>query len=284
MIHTKHATSQEAWEYLNETFVLESDGIIKNGGIVSGPQVLSYDHFLEINKSWVDPEFDFGYIFGYKIQKWSKLITNYIDFDWLDIAKSQVQEKEAKKTPSYNIAFKFSNLHNSGHACLISLVFQRRHTSDNPVVIINIRSSEITKRLLMDLLLVERMIEYIYGDKHGASLKLYCGNMYLTAENFVMYHNHRDFESLFKGKNGSKIIKRVLEVKEKFEKPEALNMKYKVHRRSARRLQKIDIEPLLARDLTLFPYKIDYPEDCITDEQRKKYKRKLKKDGKNGKF
>lgn len=283
MIHTKHATSQEAWEYLNESFVLESKNIIKNGGMVSGPQVLSYDHFLEINKSWVDPKFDFGFIFGYKIQKWSKLITNYIDFDWLDIAKSQVQEKESKKTPSYNVAFKFSNLHNSGHACLLSLVFQRRVSSDNPVVIINIRSSEITKRLLMDFLLVERIIEYVYGENHGASLKLYCGNMYLTAENFVMYHNHKNFEKLLKVDKESPIINRIWQVKEKFSKPEALEMKYKVHRRSAKRLQMVDVKPLYAKDLVLFPYKIDYPEDCITDKQRKSYKRKLKKQEKNGK-
>jgi len=282
MIQSKHATSQEAWEHLNESFVLESENIVENGGMVSGPQVLSYDHFLEINKAWVDPEFDFGFIFGYKIQKWSKLITNYIDFDWLDIARSQVLEKENKKNPTYNISFKFSNLHNSGHACLLSLVFQRRHNTDNPMVIINIRSSEITKRLLMDFLLVERIIAYIYGEDHGASLKLYCGNMYLTAESFVMYHNHRDIKKLFKGLETTPFMQRVLDVKKKFSKPEALEMAYKVHRRSAKRLQHVPIKPLLAKDLTLFPYKIDYPEDCITDDQRKKYKRKLNKEKKNG--
>lgn len=276
MIKSKHATSQEAWEYLNEMFILESEKIIKNGGMVSGPQVLSYDHFLEINKSWVDPEFDFGFIFGYKIQKWSKLITNYIDFDWLDIAKSQVLEKESKKNPSYNVAFKFSNLHNSGHACLLSLVFQRRHSTDNPVVIINIRSSEITKRLLMDFLLVERIIEYIYGEDHGASLKLYCGNMYLTAENLTMYHNYKDLYKLI-SKPKDKIQKRLFDVMELFMKPESLEMSYKVHRRAAKRLQKVDIGELKAKSLTLFPYKINYPDDVISDRQRKQYKKKLNK-------
>ena len=135
----------------------------------------------------------------------------------------------------------------------------------------------------MDFLLVERIIEYIYGENHSASLKLYCGNMYLTAENFVMYHNHKDLSKMFKKYDSTPIMKKVLDVKEKFMKPESLEMSYKVHRRSAKRLQKVHIDPLLAKDLTLFPYKIDYPEDCITDAQRKKYKRKLNKNKKNGK-
>ena len=226
--------------------------VVANGGIRSGPQMISYDHFFEINKAWVDPEFDFGKMFGYRIQKWSKLITNYVDFDFLDIARSQVLEKEAKKTQAYTVPFKFSNTQTSGHACLISLVFQRRVTQDNPVVIINIRSSEVTKRLLMDFLLVERIIEYVYGEKHGASLKLYCGNMYLSGEAFTMYNGHKPLRELLKG-NTTAMAERILTILEKFEKPEALDIKYKVHLRAVKRLHGIDVRSLLAKDLLLFP-------------------------------
>jgi len=250
MIRSKHATTQEAWEWINE-FLATSEAKVKSrGGIRSGPQVISYDHFMEINTAWVDPEFDFGYMFGYKIQKWTKLLTNYVDMNMLDLVKSEVLEREMKKTVNYNLAFKFSNTHGSGHGCLISLVFQRRHTQDNPVVTISIRSSEVTKRLLMDFLLVQRMSEYIYGTKIGISIKLFCGNMYLTAENFVMYHNHKPLETLIDPEH-SVMESKIMQIYNKFSKPEALEIKYKVHLRSVKRIHKLETPSLKAKDCLL---------------------------------
>lgn len=250
MIRTQHATAQEAWESINEYLATKENEIKALGGNRSGNQVIIYDTFMDINKLWVDPRFDFGKMFGYKIQKWSKLITNYIDFDFLDIAKSQVQEKEAKKSRNYTIGFKFSNKHTSGHGCLLSLVFSRRHSQDNPVIVMNIRSSEVTKRLLMDFLLVQRIAEYIYGKKHSASILVYCTHTYITAENFIMYHTHKDLTELLKG-NSSTIAKRVLELLIKFKGLDPETVKYRVHRRAVRRINNVDTTPLLARDLRL---------------------------------
>ena len=251
MIKSTHATSQEAWEYINEFLVTEEEFIKKKGGFRSGPQVISYDHFIEINKAWVDPEFDFGKMFGYRIQKWTKLISNYVDLNLLDLCKSEVLEREKKKNQNYNIAFKFSNVHTSGHGCLISLVFQRRYTQDNPIIIMNLRSSEVTKRLLFDFLLVQRIAEYIYGPNVSVSLKLYCGNVYLTAENFVMYHNHKNLYDLLRNYDNEMVIK-VFQVLEKFSKPEAMQIKYKVHLRSVKRLHGVNVKPLLAKDCKLY--------------------------------
>ena len=237
MIKSKHATSQEAWEWINETLATKEKMIIRRGGLRSGPQMISYDHFMEINKAWVDPEFDFGYMFGYKIQKWSKLLSNYLNFNLLDIAKSRVLEREAKRAQSYTVEFLFSNNHASGHGCLISLVFQRRQTQDNPIIIINIRSSEVTKRLLMDFLLVQRIAEYIYGKGSSISLKLFCGNMYLSAEAFTMYNNHKDIKKLMKG-NETGMAERILKILNKFSGPEGLKITFKVHRRAVRQLHK----------------------------------------------
>lgn len=256
MIRTRHATTQEAWEWINEFLATQEERVIRNGGMRSGPQIISYDHFMEINKAWVDPEFDFGYMFGYKIQKWNKLISNYIDLNMVDLVKSEVLERENKKMQNYNLAFKFSNTHGSGHGCLISLVFQRRHTQDNPIVIMNIRSSEVTKRLLMDFLLVQRICEYIYGNDVSISVKVFCGNMYLAAENFVMYHGHKPLTEFIDPKH-SVLEERIMKVYEKFSNPEALKMKFKVHLRSVKRLNKIDTPSLKAKILKL------YPEDTI---------------------
>lgn len=250
MIRSKHATSQEAWEWINEFLVTSEKKVKQKGGVRSGAQIISYDHFMEINKMWVDPEFDFGYIFGYKKQKWSILKSNYVDMNMVDLVKSEVLEREAKKTANYNLTFKFSNHHGSGHGCLISLTFQRRHTQDNPVVIINIRSSEVTKRLLMDFLLVQRITEYIYGEDVSASIKLFSGNIYLSAENFVMYHNYKDIFT-FTDPDHSSLEKRVQDIYHKFMKPEAMNINYKVHLRAVKRLQKVSTPQLKAKDLLL---------------------------------
>lgn len=253
MIRSKHATSQEAWEWINEFLATSENKIKLRGGYRSGSNIISYDHYMSINKSWVDPEFDFGKMFGYKLQKWNILISNYIDFDFLDIARSQVREKEAKKTSNYTIGFKFANRHSSGHGCLLSLVFSRRYTADNPIVIINIRSSEVTKRLLMDFLLVERIIEYVYGEKHGASIKLFCGNMYLQGETFTMYHTHKDLFKLLKG-NDSFISKKILGLVEKLSNLDPEKVNYKVHRRAVKRLRGVETSPLLAKNLQIVKY------------------------------
>ena len=250
MIKSNHATAQEAWEWVNEFLATQEAVVKRKGGVRTGNNVISYDHFMEINKLYVDPNFDFGKLFGYKIQKWSKLISNYIDFDFLDIAKSQVQAMESKKSSNYTIGFKFSNKHTSGHGCLLSLVFCRRLTTDNPLIIINIRSSEVTKRLLMDFLLVERIAEYIYGENHGASVKVFCGHAYITAENFVMYHNYKDLNELLKG-NTSIMATRVLALIIKFTGLDPETVKYKVHRRAVKRINNIDTPPLLAKNLKL---------------------------------
>jgi hypothetical protein len=250
MIRSKHATTQEAWEWINEFLVTREDKVKRNGGVVSGGQVISYDHFMEINKAWVDPEFDFGFMFGYKMQKWSILRSNYVDMNMVDLVRSEVLEREFKKSQNYNLAFKFVNTHGHGHGCLISLVFQRRYSHDNPVVIINIRASEVTKRLLMDFLLVQRITEYIYGDDVSASVKLFAGNMWVSAENFVMYHNHKPFESFMKPEHGG-MEKKTLDILHKFQQPEAMEIKYKVHLRAVKRIQQVSNPPLKAKDLLL---------------------------------
>lgn len=253
MLITQHPTSQHAWEWINEYLVTREQDVLDNGGYRKGPQMISYDHFMEINKSWVDPNFDFGKMFGYKMAKWNKLISNYIDFDFLDIAKSQVQEREQKKHTNYSVVFKFSNTHSSGHACLVSLIFQRREGYDTPLVIMNIRSSEVTKRLLMDFVLVDRIISYVYGGNHQASLKVYIVNAYIAGETFTMYHGHRDLFKLLKG-NETEIATRVLKILNKYLEPDALKkITYKSHQRAIKRLAGDDINPLLSQDLCILP-------------------------------
>ena len=280
------ATSQEAWEGMNEYFFNKQDDILEKGGSRYGPQLISHNVFIYIRKSWVDPEFDFGNTFGYRKQKWSGLINNYINMNYLDILRSQIHVKLKSKTANYNLSMPFDNSHGSGKNCLLSLTVSKRVNLSHPLITFNLRSSEITKRLLFDLLLVQRIAEYIFGTEEHISMQLFCGNMYQNTESFTMYDSYKPLKSiLVTGKNGKLNIwqERTMEVLEKFKTCVPSTITYKVHRRSVNQLQRkkgIPLSgdrPMLAKDCVIHSVDCEYPEDCITTSQRRAFKKKLDK-------
>lgn len=288
------STSQKAWIGINKYFLNNQKEILARGGGRYGPQLISYDMFIKIRKAWVDPEFDFGSLFAYRKQKWTSLVNNYISLDLLDILKAEVLEKEKKRTPSYNLSMKFDNSHGSGKNCLLSLTVSRRTSIDHPVITFNLRSSEITKRLLWDFLLVQRIAEYIFGVEQYVSIHLFCGNIYQNTESFIMMDSYIPLKKMLKpvgyegGGDNDPVYdpwqQRTIKTLDEFKNVDHTTVKYKVHLRSVKRLQKIGGDkPLLAGDCQIFE-KDDtpYPEDCITVKDRKKFKLKHKrKNGKN---
>lgn len=240
------ATSQEAWEEINEYFFNCEEEIIKRGGGKNGPQLVSYDHYFNIRKAWVDPNFDFGDIFGYRKQKWTGLINNYVDMNLLDLTKSQILQYEKKKTANYNVSMPFVNYHGNGKGCLLSVTFQKRIKNGHPIALFQLRSSEVTKRLLVDFLLVQRLAEYIYGTKEHIGMGLYCGNMYQNAESFTMYDLHKPLKKIRKTKKGkvSEYQERVLRLLEHYKTCELSSITYKVHQRSVKQLQRPNGKPL----------------------------------------
>lgn len=284
--YLEFGTSQEAWEGLNEYFLNNEEEILEMG-CRNGSQLIAFDNFIRIRKAWVLPEMDFGNTFGYRLQKWSGLINNYINLNYLDILKSQILAKEGGKYTNYNISMQFDNSHGHGKNCLLSLTFSRTQETDIPIATFHLRSSEITKRLLLDLLLVQRIAEYIYGEEQHIMIKMLCTNVYQSAESFCMYDIHKPLKSVLKikGKKMTNWQERVLRITDEFKTVDPAKVTYKVFLRSVNQLQGLKGDkPMLAKDLLLFKKDIDYPEDCITLSQRKKYKRehnkKLKADGK----
>lgn len=283
----EYATSQEAWEHINEYFLNEQDEILERGGSRYGPQLISTGIFFYIRKAWVDPKFDFGNTFGYRKQKWSGLINNYVNMNYLDILKSQILVKIKKKSPQYNLSMPFDNSHGSGKNCLLSLTVSRRVSMSHPIITFNLRSSEITKRLLFDLLLVQRIGEYIFGEDEHISIQLFCDNMYQNTESFTMYDSYKPLLPLIKkNKKGKMNIwqERLVEVLEKFKTCKPESIKFKVHRRSVNQLQRdknghplSGDKPMLAGGCQIYSKEFDYPEDCITAAQRRSFKKTINK-------
>lgn len=255
----EYATSQEAWEQLNIYFLNNERKISKKGGGKYGPQLIAYDMFIHIRKAWVDPDFDFGNIFGYRKQKWSGLVNNYVNLNYLDLLKSEVLERVNKRSQNYNLSMRFENFHGSGKNCLLSLTISRRIGLDHPIISFSLRSSEITKRLLFDFLLVQRIAEYIFGEKQYVSIQFFAINIYQNTEAFTMFDNHIPIKSFIKKrrKGYDDWQQRLIDTLHKFKTIEPKKITYKVHLRSVKQLQKINGKPLsgdrpmLAKDCIL---------------------------------
>lgn len=284
-IHSlEFATSQEAWEKLNEAFIKLDPVLFEKGGTANSGVVVCYNVFIKIRKAWVDPDFNYGRMFNYRETKWTSLLNNYIDFNKLDLLRSKLRFLKAKYNQNYNISYVFNNKHDNGKQCLLAVTFSKRFQEDVPVLTMVLRASEITKRLIFDLLLVQRMSEYVYGPNQTVQLNLFCTQMYGNVETLMMYDTHRPLKKVLKGVKNPWTENFMAKFKEFKTGDEKKYSSFKVFFRSfivlRPDLYKDIYKNLYAKELLLEYEDIEYPEDCISYSQRKKYKAKLKKQNK----
>ena len=282
----EYATSQECWEQLNESFLTYDSILFEKGGLVNSGLGVVYNVFIKIRNAWVDPEFNYGRCFNYTMAKWNTLLNNYIDFNKLDLLRSRVRLFSNKNSANYNISYIFNNTHNNGKQCLLAATFSKRFSSDIPIITMIIRASEITKRLMFDFLLIQRMAEYVYGPKQTVQINLFCTQMYGNIETLIMYDAYKPLKKVFKKAPDNAWVN---SLKSKWEdmksSPESKYSSFKVFFRSFKVLRPdlYEYKPLLAKDMRLDYDDIEYPEDCITFSQRNKYKKKYLKDLKKNK-
>jgi len=250
----KYGSSQEAWEGINEYFLTSEDEIVKNGGITMGSSLKGYDFLLVIRKAWINPEMNFAKSMNYHVHKWKTLTTNYLNINYFELVKSDVLSRENKTANDYNVSYIFANSHLSGKGCLLSATFVRRRANNyQPFIIAVLRSSEIFKRLPLDLLLLQRMGEYIYGDKADLGLQLYIPNAYTTAETSTMYDTHKPLVKVIKpfGRELKPFQKKVWETYKKYKNVDPSTIKYKIHLRAVTVAQSNSNRELLAKNLNL---------------------------------
>lgn len=273
------STSQEAWEKLNEGFLRLDPAIFGKGATANAGLAIAYNVFVKIRKAWVDPNFDYGRTFNYKEAKWTTLLNNYLDFNQLDLVKSQVRMRKATYNQNYNVSYIFNNSHNNGKQCLLAATFSKRFQEDVPVITMVVRASEITKRLIFDFLLIQRMSEYVYGKDQTVQINLFATQMYGNVETLLMYGAHKPIKKVLKGTDkNSPWIQRLNEINKKFKDGTEKDFSsYKVYLRCFKVLRPdlYTYQPLLAKNLVIEEDDIEYPDDCITFSQRRKYKKKL---------
>lgn len=251
-------TLEYAWEGIQELLINNQREITEKGlGGTYGTEMAIYNLLVNVERAKISSDFNFGANLGYSIKKWSKLVNNYINFDYLDLVKSEVMAREKKKSTSYNILVRFDNSHNSGKDCLIGLQFQKRLTDDYPTIIFTTRASEATKRMIFDYLLLQRMAEYVYGKEQIVQAMLFIPFCYINVESFLIYCGYKGGPEkvlLPDEKTGKYTLfqERVIARWAKFKHEPVDNIKYRVHKRAAMQIQGLSGQPdLFARDLKL---------------------------------
>ena len=277
------SNATKAWKGINEFLATQEKQIIANGGGIYGPELISYNNFVIIKNLKTDPEFDFGTFLAYKDKKWSSLVNNYVDFNYLDQIKAEIQLRVKKKARSYNYAYHFNNTHGSGKDCLISLNFTKRLNIEHPILVFEVRTSEVTKRLAFDFLLVQRMSEYIYGTEQKVEMHFIAPSFYLTAEHFLCYNNVRPIKKVMKQVIADDDLgdfqRKILKVLKSYSKIDPMSLQYRSFRRAAQAVQgSHGASPMLAKDLSIFKKTIhDFPDDVVSPKKRSAYSRKMNK-------
>ena len=253
-------TSQEAWEGINEWFITKGDKIAAESGNLSGNELTAYNVFFRAEEGVIDPNFDFGNMFGYKTAKWTGLVRNYINQEELDLVRSRVQFREMKKQSKYTETMKFHNSHGHGKGCLNSITFHKRNKELYPTLCMNLRASEVTKRLIVDLLLAQRIGQFVYGEKSHFAVEFFCPQTYQVVESGIMYHSHKNLRRLIRNNadpENNTYTRRCLDKLKEFLSIDIDTVSYKVHKRTIRQIQRkkgIPLSgnhPMLAKNLWL---------------------------------
>ena len=267
MTSLEFPTSQLAWEGINQYFCMEEKTIMENGGVNSSNELTVYNLFIRILKAKIDPDFDFGMRLGYSIKKWTKLVDNYVNRPYLDLVRNEIRIRESKKSKDYTYSYHFANNHGHGKDCLISIVFIRKPKHDCPILCFHTRASEITKRLIFDLLLVQRIGEYVYGEGYPLEIQMFAPMIYLNTEAFILFDNvHSITKMLSRVKDHGPQQKRIAQVLHKMKNTNPDLIKYKSHKRVALQVQRdskgkpVSGKPgYLIRDCVLFREKPKTP-------------------------
>lgn len=222
-----------AWEYFNEAFLSGEGGLPFVFHTTTATYV--YDLVFGIVDPRLPNNIDFGKLFNYSSAKWTLLVSNYLDRYVMDNTKREVTSLH-KKGLVYNYSMPFTNNHSHGKKCLLSVVFSKRCNETNPTISVYLRASEVTKRLIFDFLLIQRIGEYVYGN-NNFKMVFHVNQMFNDNTVLLMYHAYKDIKGILKNKKDKRSIKLLENLNIFLEKP-IDSIKYKIHKRVAKVLQK----------------------------------------------
>lgn len=233
-MYLNFSNSLQAWETLNEMFIM---GDPKLDPIFTSKDMYVYDLVIKIEKPELPGDFDLGRHFNYAINKWRTLVSNYINLEELLRVKDEINSLSGKKIPKsrpYNIQLDFDNSHKNGKGCLSSMIFSHRVGSTKHTLVAFLKSSEVTKRLICDLLLFQRIGEFIYG-LGNFNLVIHFNQIFNDDTVLLMYQAHKNIQRMLKYETPRK--KLYPKFKDILNHPDPEKITYKVYRRAAKVLR-----------------------------------------------
>ena len=278
---------QKAWQGLNEHMLGGYDQEGNPIGWMDGNQYFLDNVFVHIDKAEMDPDYDLGEGLGYAPQKWNSLVKNYVEPGYLDLLRTHItRERIGKKKRVYNDTMHFTNHFASGKDCLISVTLSKKKYDDKPVALFHIRTSEITKRLPFDFLLVQRIVEHIYGH-NDVYVQLFAPMIHITTTSITMMENTKRIPKILKrfgidSVNRMSPFQRKMYDEYKFfmKHPDPEQIKYRVSRRACMQIQKGEdgkplsgVKSMKVKDLHLETYEEELPDEVISRSQIRKHKK-----------
>ena len=271
-----------AWVGVNFHLVKNENKINQLGlGGLYGPAIHAYNVYIRVKSAKTYQEdWDISKYLGYTKKKWTTLVRNYVDMNYLDMVKNEINSRRTKKSRSYNYSLHFRNKYGSGKDCLICLNFCRRLGIDYPIVVFTMRTSEVTKRLIFDFILAQRLIEYVYGEDVHVELHFTAPTVFLNVDSFTLMNNVKSIRKFLdkvpENERGS-IWKQTNETFTYFMNTNPNNITWKSNRRAAVHIQrdengklKHSRSGLPLKDLKLIEQDI-LPETIITKYQKNKH-------------
>ncbi len=255
-VELNYTTSEKAYIEIHRDFLENHQEWIEDGkAFLNGDTLQVFDVHMNIDISVLNEEFDFFKHFAYTKHKWSSLVSNYVNFDELSLVKGEVLSRESKNATNYNIMMRFSNKHGHGKACLMTLVFSRRPYSDIPRITATMRSSEMTKRLIFDLTLLDRIGKFVYGENQRFKVSIFATQMYLQGSlSFPMFDSIVPLRKFMKPIKKTVLYDRIMKSVKKFKSIDPDKIAYGSHKRNAWVLQGLNPhnrDPLLIGDCHL---------------------------------
>jgi len=278
----------KAWKGINIFLATKEKEIRQTGrGGVYGPAIMSYNNYIRIKSAKSNNEdWDIAVNLGYTIKKWTALVRNYVDMNYLDLVKAEVDSRAAKSARSYNYSMHFRNKHGSGKDCLVCLNFCKRLGVEYPMVIFTVRTSEVTKRLIFDFILVQRIVEYVYGPDAHVEIHFSAPTMFLNFESFCLFNNVKPIEKILrkvpKEDRGTAHVEITKAMNYLMNTPPQ-SITWKSNRRSAEHIQRDEKGRLLHKrsgvplSRLVLPIANLLPKEVITKREKTIYNKKLNK-------
>ena len=237
MVEFIYPTSQEAWIGLNKALIKTTPDKYPNTYIQSN-QVIIYDVLINIQRSWVDPDWDFTETANYTMGKWTSLINNYVDKNHLEEILASVHHRDLKKDKNYNITFHFSNQHGGGKGCLLTATFSRRYGVADPIIHATFRASEFYKRGMFDLLLLHRLGQAAWGEEAGFGVDIWAHQLWGGSDWLSLLSSVIPPEKLFRRIKPNSFHAKVYENYKRFKELKDIDgLSYHAHKRAAHVIQ-----------------------------------------------